>query len=91
MLVGAGVLMACPITWYSWIGLDPRLQVNGTVYAIRYAWGGKHDRCCWSDGITAPCEIEQCPIMSSPTGLPANPFIAKIIDGSCQCIPPQKC
>ena len=48
-------------------------------------------------GVTHGC-VANCPIMStagaasSPSMLPANPFIAKITDGGkCTCIPPQVC
>ena len=37
-----------------------------------------------------PCRAGLCPIVASG-GLPANPFIARIVDGRCQCIPPQVC
>ena len=37
-----------------------------------------------------PCREGLCPIVASG-GLPANPFIARIVDGRCQCIPPQVC
>lgn len=66
--------------------------LNGTApIGIRYAWDGLF--CC---DLTDPtlyvshdC-IAQCPIMSS-AGLPANPFHAKLIDGSCECQAPQVC
>lgn len=63
--------------------------VNGTVVAIRY--GFKGSGCCDGNGITEPCKIEQCPIMSAPSGFPANPFIAKISGGKCQCVAPAVC
>eukprot|EP00729_Bicosta_minor_P002694 gene2694-25465_t len=67
--------------------------VNGTVVGIRYAWG-TGGNCCMGDanGITIPCYVETCPIMSKPSGLPANPFMARVTtSGKCACIPPQKC
>ena len=66
--------------------------VDGTVAGIRYAWG-TGGQCCMGDanGITIPCPIETCPIMSAPSNLPANPFMAKVVGGKCKCIPPQKC
>ena len=59
--------------------------------AVRYAWGAV-DCCDHSDPnlyVQYGC-IAQCPIMSS-SGLPANPFMAKVVDGSCQCVAPQVC
>jgi hypothetical protein len=59
--------------------------------AVRYAWG-LIDCCDHSDPnlyVTHGC-IATCPIMSS-SGLPANPFQAKIVGGQCECIAPQVC
>mmetsp|Transcript_29668 Transcript_29668/g.44778 ORF Transcript_29668/g.44778 Transcript_29668/m.44778 type:complete len:472 (+) Transcript_29668:67-1482(+) len=63
------------------------------VYAVRYMWKGS---CC--DGrqelnVTRDdyCPLSSCPIMGQSSSLPANPFIAKIINGRCQCIPPMDC
>jgi len=66
--------------------------LNGAVpTAVRYAWGVLN--CCdLSDPmlyITHGC-LATCPIMSS-SGLPANPFQAKIVDGECECVAPQVC
>lgn len=60
------------------------------IVAIRYAWNGA-DGCCIGNGINIPCTIEQCPITTNPSGLPANPFIALVKESKCQCLPPQKC
>jgi hypothetical protein len=66
--------------------------LNGSVpTAVRYAWG-IFDCCDYSDDnlyITHGC-IANCPIMSS-SALPANPFMAKITGGKCQCVAPQVC
>merc|ERR1711924_236116 len=59
--------------------------------AVKYAWG-IIDCCDLTDPTTftsKPC-IANCPIMGS-TGLPANPFIAKIVAGKCECVAPQDC
>ena len=59
--------------------------------AVKYAWG-IIDCCDLLDPTTftsKPC-IANCPIMGS-SGLPANPFIAQIKGGKCQCVAPQKC
>jgi sialate O-acetylesterase len=67
--------------------------LNGSVpVAIRYAWG--IDCCKTGDpaqGKSTPCAIEGCPIKSSTTHLPANPFLAKLVKGKCECIAPQVC
>jgi hypothetical protein len=59
--------------------------------AVRYAWGNVD--CC---DLTDPdiysvhgC-IANCPVMGS-SGLPANPFIAKIAASKCECVAPQVC
>lgn len=68
------------------------------VAFVRYAWGvNRHQRperlCCDEDdpdiGLTKPCDAP-CPITTSG-GLPANPFLARIEKGRCECIPPQVC
>ena len=70
------------------------------IYAIRYAWGvgaggPGGERICCDDGsplmgITEPCPAAACPVMASG-GLPANPFLARVVAGRCVCIPPQRC
>jgi hypothetical protein len=74
-------------------------KAKGVAFGIRYGWlnGGA---CC--SKMTAPgdvtnpnaqmCPIKQCPLMLKTSGLPANPFMAKITtEGKCECMPPQKC
>jgi len=59
--------------------------------AVRYAWGAT-DCCDHTDPtlfVSHGC-IAQCPIMSS-SGLPANPFQARIVSGACSCVAPQVC
>jgi hypothetical protein len=59
--------------------------------AVRYSWG-VFDCCNTGDSmlyIGKPCD-NPCPITSS-SSLPANPFIAKLVDGKCSCVPPQVC
>jgi hypothetical protein len=65
------------------------------IMAIRYAWEGD---CCWSEHeertletLSRKCLPKSCPIYSAVSELPANPFIAEIIDGKCNCLPPQVC
>jgi len=60
--------------------------------AVRYAWGA-FDCCDMTDPllyVTHGC-VAECPIMSMPSNLPANPFQAKIVAGKCACVPPQVC
>ena len=68
-------------------------SLNGTApTAVRYAWSIVN--CCDMNDpdlyVTKPCGPGSCPIMSS-SNLPANPFLAKIVGGKCQCIAPQVC
>ena len=59
--------------------------------AVKYAWGIV-DCCDLTDPTSftsKPC-IANCPVMGS-SGLPANPFIAKIKGGKCECVAPQEC
>lgn len=67
------------------------------VVAVRYAWEapiGLERLCCDEHdpqvGLSRPCEAARCPIMSSG-GLPANPFLARLVNGRCKCVPPQNC
>ncbi|CAE7907902.1 SIAE [Symbiodinium sp. KB8] len=62
---------------------------GGKAFAIRYAWQG--DCCDQRDPTGEPCPIASCPLMAEPSGLPANPFLARIEDGHCKCVAPQKC
>jgi hypothetical protein len=68
---------------------------KGVAFGIRYGWlnGGA---CCSKMVGELPngqmCPIKQCPLMLKTSGLPANPFMAKITaEGKCECMPPQKC
>lgn len=60
--------------------------------SVRYAWGVLS--CCDPTDkllyVTHPCGPAPCPVMSS-SGLPANPFISRIVNGNCVCVPPQVC
>lgn len=64
-------------------------RANGTVSAIRYGWTG--DCCSEHPPTSDPCPVGICPLMGSMSGLPANPFIAHIVDGKCKCVAPQVC
>jgi len=65
------------------------------IYAVRYAWGNIWDQCCEQGddlGVSRICPPASCPIHGEKSGLPANPFLARITDeGVCQCISPQEC
>lgn len=59
--------------------------------AVRYAWGVL-DCCDHTDAglyVTHGC-VAACPLMSS-SGLPANPFLARVVGGACECVAPQVC
>eukprot|EP00729_Bicosta_minor_P013526 gene13526-11065_t len=67
--------------------------LNGLVpTAVKYAFGTV--TCCdLTDPllyVTHGC-VAECPIYSAQSSLPANPFIAKIVGGKCECIAPQVC
>ena len=75
--------------------------LNGArIYAVRYVWGvrspgGEEPLCCAAVddahvGLSRPCEPAACPIMASG-GLPANPFLATMVRGRCECLSPQEC
>ena len=80
------------------------LPANAHVIAIRYAWENIQKACCARTeyyGWSTPCPIASCPLMGSPSMLPANPFAARIVyaaddeagvgEARCVCIPPMKC
>lgn len=67
--------------------------LNGTApTAVRYAWSIVN--CCDMNDpelyVSKPCGPASCPIMST-SNLPANPFLAKIVNGNCECVAPQVC
>ena len=69
--------------------------LNGsTPLAVRYGWGNEQTDCCVHDkglGLLFPCPPAACPIMGKRSQLPANPFLAKIVGGKCECVAPQVC
>ena len=86
-------------TRHTWISVDISLassttiavdlsKTDGVAYAIRYGWGD----CCHPRPATSlPCPLEACPVMTQNARLPANPFIAKIVNDRCECLPPLSC
>jgi len=71
-------------------------KLNGSVpLAIRYAWEDEQPSCCLADSglhdALYPCPEASCPIKTKIGQLPANPFMAALVDGTCKCIPPQVC
>jgi hypothetical protein len=79
---------------------------GATPLAVRYAWDGADGPatgdvvCCdpaaVAQGSSDECVPASCPIMTADAraiygGLPANPFLAKLVDGKCECPPPQSC
>lgn len=96
-------MFSLPSLFQGWTQLNMTLSSSNTISvdltplagltptAIRYAWGVV-DCCNHYDPdvyVTKPCGSE-CPIMSS-SGLPANPFQARITAGVCACVAPQVC
>jgi hypothetical protein len=84
---------------------DLRPLRGAPVFAVRYAWGQAvadpknpgnaipERICCEADplaGIARPCDVAACPLMASG-GLPAAPFLARVVHGRCKCLPPQRC
>eukprot|EP00912_Choanoflagellata_sp_UC4_P000343 UC4_evm6s209 len=74
------------------------LPNNSVVTGIKYGQGipgtvpqNGHKRvCCGSRDVTLdPCPPENCPVSSAKGQLPAMPFIAKVLDGECEGLPPQ--
>ena len=66
--------------------------------AVRYAWGtggwGAPFLTRMCTGVAKDCSLEPCPAEACPLwagGLPGEPFLARIQDGKCQCLPPQVC
>ena len=74
------------------IAVDLTPLAGAAPTAVRYAWGAVD--CCDHTDPTLYVQhgcIAQCPIMSS-SGLPANPFMAKITPAkTCECVAPQVC
>lgn len=68
--------------------------LNGTVpVGVRYAWD-VFDCCNAGDPmlyVSKSCD-NPCPITTAALPqLPANPFMAKLVDGKCSCVAPQVC
>jgi len=75
---------------YAW-GVRKALKGDGTQRDGLY----EEPLCCAAGddmgvSLLHPCEPASCPIMASG-GLPANPFMARIVHGRCRCMPPQVC
>eukprot|EP00039_Didymoeca_costata_P008455 m.112529 g.112529 ORF g.112529 m.112529 type:complete len:672 (-) comp14091_c0_seq2:383-2398(-) len=80
-------ITAGPSPYQVTVDLTP---LNGTAPAgIRYAW--LSNDCCKGRLFYEPCNGNSCPIIANTTRLPANPFMARIVNGKCQCVAPQNC
>ena len=66
------------------------LPAGSTVGGLRYAWEGAYG-CGTLDMALQPCPMGSHPIISTAARLPAMPFLVRVADGQCSCIPPQKC
>eukprot|EP01060_Flectonema_neradi_P034621 TRINITY_DN6132_c0_g1_i2.p1 TRINITY_DN6132_c0_g1~~TRINITY_DN6132_c0_g1_i2.p1 ORF type:complete len:230 (+),score=51.41 TRINITY_DN6132_c0_g1_i2:59-691(+) len=64
----------------------------GEIFGIRYAFFNPgYSNCCGlNDPTSGPCPLASCPIKSS-SGLPTTPFMARVVNGKCECISPQVC
>lgn len=83
------------------VGADLSVLAGATPLAVRLAWplfagrvSGGDDGCCPTlatfKGLSA-CVPGNCPLYSSASELPANPFFAAIAASRCACLPPQDC
>jgi hypothetical protein len=78
------------------LGSDPSTvevdltRANGTAFGVRFGWQGGGDCCADESPGNWFCE-SRSPVMLKAAQLPANPFMAKIVDGKCKCMPPQQC
>ena len=73
------------------IPIFPAGVAGWKVTGIRYAWG--ENPCCpgIQEGLM-PCPVNNCPLQTASTRLPAVPFMAKITDqGFCECSAPKAC
>eukprot|EP01060_Flectonema_neradi_P030374 TRINITY_DN4390_c0_g1_i3.p1 TRINITY_DN4390_c0_g1~~TRINITY_DN4390_c0_g1_i3.p1 ORF type:complete len:608 (+),score=103.46 TRINITY_DN4390_c0_g1_i3:60-1883(+) len=62
------------------------------VFGVRYAFFTSGGCCSKNARTSGPCPIASCPLKASGVGsLPANPFIARIVNGKCKCLSPQVC
>jgi hypothetical protein len=62
------------------------LNLTQVVTGIRYAW---RLGCCPTG--QSVCPPNSCPIRGWNSTLPAPGFFARVVNGRCKCIPPQKC
>ena len=63
---------------------------TGAIYGIRYAM--EDATCCQHYAPTSePCPTASCPLMGKASRFPANPFMARVVGGRCECIFPQVC
>lgn len=67
-------------------------KLNGSQpLALHYGWASDQSSCCVNGNQEKPCVPGSCPLIGKMSRLPANPFIAQLVDGSCSCVPPQRC
>lgn len=83
----------------STVEVDLSRLAGKTPVAIRLGWPlgmlhGLSDTCCPSAAVQSgfgACIPGSCPLYSSVSNLPANPFFAKLAGGKCECLAPQTC
>lgn len=77
--------------------IPPLPSSGGVLSALRYGWtlSNAGDTCCPHLNVTRGYEVcipGNCPIKTSRTFLPGNPFYANITAaGKCACLRPQQC
>eukprot|EP00038_Savillea_parva_P003071 m.120652 g.120652 ORF g.120652 m.120652 type:complete len:87 (+) comp11063_c0_seq3:2726-2986(+) len=83
------------------VDLSASVFQGKTPLAVRYAWplfsgaqGDVADTCCPTRTIQdghGICLPGGCPLYTTESNLPANPFFAVIDGGKCHCKAPQQC
>ena len=96
--VGFGLAPGSPDT----VTVDLTSLQGSTPLAVRYAWGNADGPeqgdvlCCSQAHPHDECLPASCPLMVKDDravfgGLPANPFLARLVGDKCECPPPQRC
>ena len=73
------------------VDLSKISKSGGNAFGLRYGWQGGGDGCAGYKGPQKFCEPGSAPLRLKASRLPANPFMVKITNGKCKCMPPQVC
>ena len=95
-LTTPGMWAPAPVRLGSAPGTAVLALANVSAAAVRYAWPltDHGDTCCPGRDVAmghAACIPGSCPLLSSPSYLPANPFYAALRGNRCVCTLPQTC